>query len=92
MQAIPLEKVTKLRAVMGTAALDRQLGSVDTHTRFCHKQGYTEAKLPQWESHVSVKGNTECNEGRESSSTGPKQLKLTELFQVKKQLLWNIIN
>jgi len=85
------EQVTKLRAVMGTAALERQLGSVDAHTRFCYKQGYTEAKLPQWESHVSVKGNTEC-EGRESSSTGPKQSKLTELFQVKKQPLWNIIN
>ena len=67
---------------MGTAALDRQLGSVDAHTRFCYEQGYTEAQLSQWESHVSVKGNTECDEGRESSSTGPKQSKRTELFFV----------
>jgi hypothetical protein len=78
------DKVIKSRAVMGTAALERQLGVVDAHTRFCYEQGYTEAKLPQWESHIAVKGNNECDEGRESTSTGPKQLKLTELFQVKK--------
>ena len=73
------ETVQKLRVTMGTSALEKQLEAADPHTKFCFQQGYTEKKLPRWESHVSVKVNIVSGDRGE---TGPKQSKLTELFQV----------
>ena len=82
------EKVKKLRATMGTSALEKQLEAADPHTRFCYQQGYTEQKLPRWESHVFVKVNVVSGEGGERTGTGHKQSKLTDLFQVKMQLFF----
>ena len=81
------DTVRELRASMGTSALEKQLEAADPHTRFCFQQGYTEKKLPRWESHVSVKVVSGREEG-EGASTGPKQSKLTDLFQVKKQFFY----
>jgi hypothetical protein len=80
------DTVRELRAAMGTSALEKQLEAADPHTRFCFQQGYTEKKLPRWESHVSVKVVSGREEG-EGASTAPKQSKLTDLFQVKKQFI-----
>ncbi len=46
------EKVTELREVMGGAILERKLEQVDGHTRFCFEKGFTETKLPRWQTHV----------------------------------------
>ena len=71
------EKVTELREVMGGAILERQLKQVDGHTRFCFEQGFTETKLPRWQTHVPVPASSEG----ESSGSGLKQARL-EHFQV----------
>ena len=47
--------VTKLRAAVGDAEVERLREGIDSHTEFIYSRGYSKARLPCWATHTMVR-------------------------------------
>jgi hypothetical protein len=74
------DKVKRMNAAMGTAALEKLLQEADPHTRFIFEKHYAENRLPTYTSHIMVNETEVTVEG---SNAGTKQLKIGGFFQVR---------
>ena len=69
------ELIDRMKAAVGSSALEKLIKIADQHTKFIYEKGYTKKRLPHWSNHVSVK-NQQTTIEEESGGSGSKSKQL----------------